>query len=178
MRMENRLDIKTLYEDSISDQYLAWMNDTEVLKFTESRWSKYNVDDLKLFVKNINNSPKDYLFGIFIIETGKHIGNIKIGNINSQHKFADLGIIIGVKEEWSKGYATEAIKLVVDYAFIQLKLFKLTAGVYANNLGSIKALKKAGFEECGKHIKHCIFNEDRIDVLTLEIINKRIKVNG
>lgn len=177
-RTEYRLDIKTLDEDSLSNQYLTWMNDPVVLKYTESRWLKYSLDDLKLFVKNINSSPKDNLFGIYIIETSKHIGNIKIGNINSQHKFADLGFIIGIKEEWGKGYATEAIKLAVDYAFTQLKLFKLTAGVYANNLGSIKAMKNVGFEECGKHIKHCLVNENRVDVLILEIINKRIETNG
>ncbi|WP_373032491.1 GNAT family N-acetyltransferase [Sulfurovum sp.] len=178
MKKENRLYLNSLTEDFISEQYLRWMNDPEVLQFTESRWAKYNIDDLKLFVKNINKSPKDYLFGIFITETGQHIGNIKIGNINDQHKFADLGIIIGDKEEWGKGYATESIKLAVDYAFSKLKLYKVTAGVYINNSGSIKALKKVGFEECGRHIKHCVFDSDRVDTLTLEIINKRMEYNG
>lgn len=178
MSIEKRLLIKPLSEDSVSEQYLTWMNDPEVLKFTESRWIKYDVEDLKSFVKNMNNSQKDYLFGIFIAEAGKHIGNVKIGNINTQHKFADIGIIIGTKEEWGKGYATEAIKLAVDYAFTQLNLFKVTAGVYANNFGSIKALKKVGFEECGRHIKHCVFDSDRVDTLTLEIINKRKKDHG
>ncbi len=178
MKIENRLSLKSLSEDSISEQYLRWMNDPEVLKFTESRWTKYNVDDLKSFVKNMNKSPKDHLFGIFIAGTGKHIGDLKIGNINSQHKFADLGIIIGTKEEWGKGYATEALKLAVDYAFTQLKLYKITAGAYVNNFGSIKALKKVGFQECGIHVNHCLFENDRIDVFTFEIINKGMKNNG
>ena len=178
MILQNRLSLDPLSEDSISEQYLMWMNDPEVLKFTESRWEKYDIDDLKSFVINIDKSPKDHLFGIYIIETGKHIGNVKIGNINYHHEFADLGIIIGTKEEWGKGYATEAIKLAVDYAFIQLELYKVTAGVYANNFGSIKALQKAGFKECGRHINHCVFDVDRVDVLVLEIINKRMENNG
>lgn len=176
--IRNRVLIKPLSETSISEQYLTWMNDPEVLKYTESRWKKYDENDLKIFIQNMNKSENDYLFGIFITDTGKHIGNIKIGNVNQYHKFADLGIIIGTKEEWGKGYATEAMKLAVDYAFTQLKLYKVTAGVYANNLGSIKALEKAGFRECGIHINHCVFDDYRVDTLTLEIINEGKDNNG
>lgn len=173
----NKVLIKPLSEASISKQYLEWMNDPEVLKYTESRWQKYDKDDLKIYVHNMNKSQNNFLFGIFTTKTGKHIGNIKIGNVNQHHKFADLGIIIGTREEWGKGYATEAIKLAVDYAFTQLKLYKLIAGVYANNLGSIKALEKVGFIKCGKHIDHCVFDNHRVDTLIFEIINEG-KNNG
>lgn len=176
MSIKNRLFLKPLSEDSISEQYLLWMNDPEVLKYTESRWAKYDIDDLQSFVESVNNSSKDHLFGIFIAETNKHIGNVKIGNVNVNHKSADLGIIIGTKDEWGKGYATEAVQLAINYAFTQLKLYKVTAGVYVNNIGSIKALQKVGFEVCGKHINHCLFDDDRIDVLTLEIINTRSSI--
>ena len=176
--MKHRLFLQPLSEDVISEEYLAWMNDQEVLKFTESRWNKYKVDDLKSFVEKMNKSPNDFLFGIYIQETGKHIGNVKIGNVNKYHQFADLGIIIGVKDEWGKGYATEALTLAIDYAFNQLNLYKVTAGVYANNIGSIRALEKVGFTECGRHINHCLYEQDRIDVLTLEIINKRKQDHG
>lgn len=173
----NRVLIKPLSETSISEQYLKWMNNPEVLKYTESRWKKYDENDLKIFVHNMNKSQNDYLFGIYTTDTGKHIGNIKIGNVNQYHRFANLGVIIGAKEEWGKGYATEAIKLAVDYAFTQLKLYKIIAGVYVNNFASIKALKKVGFIECGVHINHCVFDDYRVDTLTLEIINEG-KNNG
>ena len=172
MMLKNRLEIKPLDGNTISKEYLTWMNDPEVLKFTESRWSIYNKNDLKQFVNNMNSSSNNYLFGIYVIETNKHIGNIKIGNIDSHHKFADLGIIIGVKEEWGKGYATESISLAIKYAFNDLKLHKLVAGSYANNFGSIKALKKVGFKECGTLRDHCVYDETRVDVITFEIINK------
>lgn len=70
----------------------------------------------------------------------KHIGSNKIGPINRINNFADVGLIIGDKSFGNKGFATEALKLIVDYAFNKLKIRKLTAGIYANNIGSIKAL--------------------------------------
>jgi RimJ/RimL family protein N-acetyltransferase len=57
---------------------------------------------------------------------------------------ADLGIIIGDKTYWRMGSDTEAIGLVVKYAFMTLNLYKVTTSSYANNAGSIRAFTKAG----------------------------------
>lgn len=176
--IKGRLILKPLSENFISYEYLTWMNDSEVLKYTESRWNSYSNNDLKLFIKKINNSNKDYLFGIYILESNKHIGNIKIGNINFKHEFAELGIIIGEKEEWGKGYATEAISLAISYAFCELKLYKIFAGAYSNNIGSIRALKKVGFQECGRYFQHCKLDKERVDTIQFEIFNKGINING
>ena len=54
------------------------------------------------------------------------------------HRFADIGIIIGDDAYWGRGFASEAIKLVISYAFDRLKLHKLTAGCYATNAGATK----------------------------------------
>ncbi len=56
-------------------------------------------------------------FGIFVIETREHIGNIKIGNIDQIHRFADVGLLIGEASARGKGYGTEAILLACRYAF-------------------------------------------------------------
>ncbi len=58
--------------------------------------------------------------------------------------------MIGEKGCWGKGYGTEVIELILDFAFNKLNLYKVTAGVVADNLGSIKAFQKAGFEIEGR----------------------------
>jgi len=173
--MAKQLYIELLDENLISTEYLNWMNDPEVLKFTESRGKSYSIEDLKSFVSTMRLSKKDYLFGIYLTDSKKHIGNIKIGNINKEYSFADVGIILGLKEEWGKGYATIAINLVIDYAFNVLKLDKLTAGAYSDNIGSIKALKKVGFRESSRYVYHHVYENSNIDVLKFEIINTKIK---
>ena len=115
-------------------------------------------------------SKNNFLFGIFLKENNEHIGNIKIGNINSFHRFADLGIMIGKKELWGKGYATEAIKLATRFAFRKLNLHKLTAGMYAPNKGSHKAFLKCGYVDAGRLRKHRSFNKRYVDNLVVEKI--------
>ena len=61
-------------------------------------------------------------------KTGAHIGNIKLGDINWIHRFSELGIMIGDKRYWGKGYGEEACKLVLAYAFDRLNLNKVILG--------------------------------------------------
>ena len=83
----------------------------------------------------------------------RHIGNIKLGPIHWLHRRADLSLFIGERKYWGQGYASEAIALVRDWAFRELDLQKLNAGIYSGNHGSRRAFEKCGFElegTCGK----------------------------
>lgn len=171
----NNVYLKPLSPELLEEKYLSWMNDPEIVQFTESRWKSYTMDDLVNYVKGINNSKYDFMYGIYLNENNKYIGNIKIGNINPHHGFAELGIILGDKSEWGKGYATVAIKLAIQTAFDELGLNKLTAGAYENNVASIKALTKAGFTLCGVYKNHCQFQDHRVNTVMLEIENNTIK---
>ena len=70
-----------------------------------------------------------------------------MGPIDWDHQSGDLGFLIGDRTQWGKGYASQAIALLSDYAFAQLGLAKLNAGCYADNEGSRRAFCKAGFAE-------------------------------
>ena len=76
----------------------------------------------------------------------RHIGNIKLGPIHWLHRRADLSLFIGERKYWGQGYASEAIALVRDWAFRELDLQKLNAGIYSGNHGSRRAFEKCGFE--------------------------------
>lgn len=164
-----------LREIQISDvkkNYYNWMRDPEVNQYLESRFEKWSVRRLKNYVKEIKINRDNFFWAIILKETGRHIGNIKLGPINCRHGFADLGIIIGEKPYWGKGFATEAITLVADYAFKKLKLNKLTAGAYTNNIGSIKAFKNAGFFIEGIRKKQYLYNGNYVDGVLLGCIRK------
>jgi [ribosomal protein S5]-alanine N-acetyltransferase len=137
------LVLATLDEKGVTDAYVDWLNDPEVGQFMETRHKKWTKDSVGQFVSQMLVSPDQLLFGIY--EGGKHIGNIKLGPINTTHQRAEVSLFIGDKQCWGKGRATEAISLVRDYAFKNLGLKKLTAGMYAANIGSLKAFQAAGF---------------------------------
>ena len=156
----------------VNKNYCKWMNDLEVIQFLESRFEKWTIKKLKNYVNKFKNNP-DYLFSAIIFKKdNRYIGNIKLGPINRIHKFADIGIMIGERSFWGKGFATEAIKLMVDYAFNKLNLHKLTAGAYSNNPGSIMAFEKAGFSVEGIRKKHCFYNGDYVDAVLVGIVRE------
>ena len=165
--------LRKLSNEDASVEYLNWMNDYEVVKFTESRYRVHTIESLKDFILHVNNES-NYCFAIVDIPSGKHIGNIKIGNIHPIYKYADVGLIIGNKDFYGKGIATEALKLCVEFAFKQLKLHRLYAGIYDVNIGSIKAFEKAGFVREGCEKEKCLFEGKRIDCYIYGIVNENI----
>ena len=86
-------------KDNINNKYRKWMNDSEVQRFTEQKYKKHSLKDIRNFVKEKNNSKDEFLYGIFLKENFEnlHIGNIKIGPINWVYRTADISYFIGEK---------------------------------------------------------------------------------
>ncbi len=166
-----RILLKRLTPEDVTKTYVDWLYDKEVTQFLECRWGVFTEGHLKTYVKNMSESSENILFGIFLKEKKEHIGNIKIGKINYVHKFGDVGLLIGNRNMWGKGYGTEAIKLVTCHAFKEIKLNKLTAGIYANNVGSYKAFMKAGYEKVGILKKQMIYKGYYVDQIIVEKLN-------
>lgn len=162
---------KVVLEDA-TETYRKWINDPEVVRYTESRFSTVTLGDIKNYIEKELKKADCVFMAIVLKEKNKHIGNIKVFNIDKIHKHATLSLIIGEKSYWGRGIATKAIKLMTLYAFNALNLHKLYAGAYVDNIGSIKAFKKSGYQEEGILKKHCFFEGKYTDVVSLGIINK------
>lgn len=126
-------------------QYVEWLLDPEVNRYLETRWSPQSIETVIDFVSTMMDSPTNYLFAIVENEGSRHIGNLKIGPINTHHGFADVSYFIGDRSFWGRGCASEAIRLAARIAFDRLDVRRLQAGLYEGNRGSARALEKAGF---------------------------------
>lgn len=166
---ERRVQLKMLSVHDVTERYVSWMADAEVLQFLESRWSCHTSESLCEYVRNVNSSPVDFLFGIFSEDFG-HIGNIKIGGIDPLHRSGDIGLLIGERSARGRGYGTQAIRLATKYAFEELNLNKVTAGMYAVNLPSYKAFIKAGYRQVGVLEKHRFCKGEFVDCFLMEIV--------
>lgn len=158
-----RIYLRRLTENDASEDYVRWMNDPDINQFLESRFYIHTIESIQSFIRSVSNDY-NFQFGIFIKETGKHIGNIKIGSINQYHRYADIGFLIGEKSYWGKGIATEAIGLATDFAFNTLHLHKLWGGLYAPNIGSLRAFQKNGYVQEGvkksQYLSNGVFVDD------------------
>jgi RimJ/RimL family protein N-acetyltransferase len=88
---------------------------------------------------------------VFAIETQDetHIGNLGLHDIDSENRRAMLGIVIGRKDYWGRGYGTDAIRTALGWAFGYLNLHRVYLTVYAYNARAIRCYEKCGFQHEG-----------------------------
>jgi RimJ/RimL family protein N-acetyltransferase len=151
-----RIYLREVRLEDVGETYHRWMNDPEITRYLESRFFPNSLHSLREYVQGKLNDHSDVFLAIVLKQDDRHIGNIKLGPINWIHRFADVGLLIGEKDCWGQGYATDAIRLVTRYAFRTLNLHSLTAGCYASNQGSARAFLKAGWYQAGQR-RSCLF---------------------
>ena len=157
------LSLGSLEVDDIGDHYVEWMNDVEVTRYTEQRFHKTTQYDIASYIEEMTKSPMALFYGIF--ENLELIGTIKLGNINALHLTADLSYMIGSKKHWGQGIASLAIAKMEKVGFDILGLKKISAGVYTNNIASIRVLEKNGFYLDGVRKAQYIYENERVDAL-------------
>lgn len=140
----SRVTLRPMTEDDVTDRYIAWFRDDQVIEFLDS--SHFEKQDTIEYLRHGLKTRTYFMYAIIDRATGVHIGNLKIGPINWKHRFSDLITVIGDHAYWGKGYATEAIRAGIALAFDEYDLRKLSAGISSDNIGSLKAYTRAGFE--------------------------------
>lgn len=155
--------LREVTQSDVNDTYLSWMNDSQVTQFLEVRFSPVSKEGIQTFVKQMAADDTNLFLAICLNVDNTHIGNIKLGPIHPIHKFADIGILIGDKSCWGKGFGVEAISLVVDFAFESLNLNRVSAGFYQGHTASKKAFQKVGFQQEGVRRKMRMYEGDFVD---------------
>lgn len=170
-KVGKNISLRELRTEDASESYYNWMNDPEMNQFLESRFYPNSMDKIKSFISSVNESSNSVFFAIIDNQSQEHIGNIKLGSINWIHRVGDIGLIID-RKKWGQGVATEAIELVVNYAFSDLGLHKVIAGAYSDNVGSIHAFEKNKFVIEGVRKAHAFYKGKYTDVVLLGRINE------
>ncbi|GMA60167.1 GNAT family N-acetyltransferase [Alicyclobacillus fastidiosus] len=112
-----------------------------------------------------------YSFGVFLSETDELIGNVSLTEIvRGPLQTCWMGYYLD-RSQNGRGFATEAVRLVIDYAFEVLQLHRIEAGVMPRNAGSIRVLEKAGFKKEGLSKKNVLINGRWEDHLHFAIVN-------
>jgi [ribosomal protein S5]-alanine N-acetyltransferase len=109
---------------------------------------------------------------ICLNENDQHVGNIKFSDIDWNHKRAFLSIIIGEKELWGRGFAAEAIELMVRYGFETVGLNKIEPCCYSVNERALNIFRKNGFSIEGILRDTAIFEKKIIAVIWFGMTRK------
>ncbi len=167
-----RLLLSKFIKEDINETYMNALNDYSIMGMTEARHINWNRLNAEKFIEN-SSTQDSLLFSVKLLDKNKHIGNIRLFNIHTVHKRAELSLLFYDKSEWGKGYATESIKAIVSFAFDNLKLHRVFADYYSTNLASSKIFEKSGFKIEGIFKEHFLTKEMKyVDSIRIAIINK------
>lgn len=151
----NTIYLERISRKHVSRKYVSWLNDKEICKETRHGIRKNTFKKTCAYVDAATKSQNTAVFAIITKDNNVHVGNISlyvIWEIDS----GEISIMIGDKEFWGKGIATEAYKLIIDYGFKVLDLHKLKTGMTLRNKAMMKVAQKAGMK------KECILKEDAV----------------
>lgn len=143
--MNGRIYLRALELNDYLTSY-NWRNDTEITAMTGGNRFFVSSEREKEWVKNVIFNTTKLALAICLKENDKYIGNIIFENLNFNNASCEIGIMIGDKDEWNKGYATEAYKLAIKYIFEEKRINRIYALVLEENSSSLKLHKKCGFK--------------------------------
>lgn len=127
-----------------------YMNNPELKKLlTPGIPYLYTFEDEQRWYESLSANKDIYSFAIETIEDDKYIGGCGINKVDWKNSVAIVGIFIGDKNYWGKGYGTDAMKVLIKFIFEQMNINKIKLNVYDYNKRAIKSYEKCGFKTEG-----------------------------
>ena len=156
-----------------TDTIFRWENDMEIWRVSETivPFSKHQIEQF-LLNNNDLTSEKQLRLMIDDAQNGDTVGCIDLYDFDSFNERAGLGIMID-KNYRGKGYAKQAIRLLLDYCFNTLLLNQIYALTLASSTDSILLFESLGFERCGVRKQWCKTASGFVDQIEYQYINKR-----
>ena len=148
--------------------YTKWLNDPDVTKYLTCHNKLVSLLGEKEFLEKF--SCEEFNFGIINKNDDTLLGNIGLNDINYKDGTASLGIFIGECNTFNKGYGTDAIKLIINFAFNELRLHNIRLDVLEFNERAIHVYEKCGFKEYGRRHEAMYRDGKYIDLIEMEII--------
>ena len=136
-----------------AESFHRWNQNTEYFRMLDN-------DPATLFSKTImqgwmekgleENSYRHYFFTIHLLKDEKPVGFTSLFNLNWNSGESWVSIALGEPEHWGKGYGTEAMRLLLRYAFTELNLHRVTLFLFEYNPRAMRSYEKAGFRVEGR----------------------------
>jgi RimJ/RimL family protein N-acetyltransferase len=170
--IEGKLVRLRAVEPEDAENAFRWINDREVTHGLMARYP-YSLETEREWVKNATK-PLDFGNARFAIETkdGQHIGHCGLHGGSAENRRAELGIMIGEKEYWGRGFGTDAMLTLLRFAFEQMNLNKVSLGVFEFNERGLGMYKKCGFVEEGR-FREDLFQDGRYwDLVRMSILRR------
>jgi RimJ/RimL family protein N-acetyltransferase len=121
--------------------FACWLNDPEVVKYSEQRHKTHTEESQGDYWLSAATAAPNFVYSIY--SPTVPIGSVAV-RIDQPNNVANVGIMIGDKTQWGKGYGFEAWECVCNYLFIEKSIRKIEAGCMSLNAPMIRICTKYG----------------------------------
>jgi RimJ/RimL family protein N-acetyltransferase len=128
--------------------YLRWINDFGTTRTLAVPCAPMTMERETAWYEKAALEP--HAFTIYERATARPIGNCGLHGVDWPNRAATVGIMIGEPDARGRGYGTEAMRLLLDYAFTALGLHSVMLNVYEFNPAARRSYEKVGFREIGR----------------------------
>lgn len=170
----NLVRLSAFDSEELGKAYASWLRDSELSRlFNGGASILHSTKALAgFFEKEIKaNDPAQFYFGIRKLDDDRLLGDIGLDVINgwvSRDSFVGLGI--ADRNDWGKGYGTDAMKIILRFAFTELNLRRVTLTVFEYNPRAIRSYEKVGFQHEGRMRGALLRDGKRWDMLYMGIL--------
>ncbi|WP_117160972.1 GNAT family N-acetyltransferase [Paraliobacillus sp. X-1268] len=166
-----KVQLRELTLADAEDRY-QWCLDKELTKHLNmpDKYPPFNREETRNWISMCINKTNGYEQKAILSEEGKHIGWVDLKNMDRLNKHAELGIAIGDKSYWGKGFGLAAMKEMLSWGFNELDLNKIWLRVEVDNDKAIKSYKRMGYVEEGILRQDRLRNGEFVDRLRMSML--------
>jgi RimJ/RimL family protein N-acetyltransferase len=160
------------FDESMVEALHRWYNDFAVVVLNGSVPHPQTSDVSRAEVARFSTDDQTrYAFAIYERTTMRLIGFVDLRNINHRQRTAELGIMIGEQDCWGKGFGTETLYLVLDYAFSVLGLHNIMLSMAGYNERALRTYRRVGFREIGRRREICSIGNKFTDAVFMDCLS-------
>jgi RimJ/RimL family protein N-acetyltransferase len=153
-----------------ADPWARWLNDLEVaLPLGDEAYHAFTAEAQAQDIAQIS-AHQEHVFTIVESATDQAIGRCLLFSLNKTDRAAQAGIFIGEKDRWGRGMGTEAMRLLLDYAFNLLNLNNVMLGAFAFNERALRSYRSLGFREIGRRREARIVGPEKYDLILMDLL--------
>jgi RimJ/RimL family protein N-acetyltransferase len=152
--------------------FYRWMNDPEVIQNLLAYTPLSSVDEQNWFDTMMKAPKEEHLYVVEILEDNQWIpvGSTGFHALDWKNRSVEIGISIGEKKYWNRGYGRDTMRLMLQHAFKDLNLNRVYLSVFETNERAKKAYLASGFVEEGRLRQDIYKNGQYIDVFVMSVL--------
>lgn len=148
--------LRPFEQSDITSEYIAWLNDPEVVRFSNQRFIKHTESSCRAYLESFQNTSNLFL------SVRTQSDDLAIGTmtayVSTQHGTVDIGILIGRKSIWGSGAGQDAWSTLVTWFIEKQRIRKVTAGTLSINKAMVQIMERSGM-----HIEAIRPNQELLD---------------